>query len=204
MSAASTGRVPGRPRHRHRRRGRRAGFIPGFTEQIEGIAAGRDPHHRGDLPRGLRRQGTGRQGGRDSRSPPSRCAGPSCPPSMMNWPRKSVSRAWRSCASVVRGEIQREYDQLSRLRLKRQLLDALAEMITFDSPEGMVDSRVRPDLAAAGGRSQGRSAGRGRQGQGRGQRCGPNTAPSPSGVSDWACCSPRSAGSTASALALTR
>jgi len=35
--------------------------------------------------------------------------------------------------------MQQEYDQLSRLRLKRQLLDALADAAKFASPEGMVN-----------------------------------------------------------------
>ena len=41
---------------------------------------------------------------------------------------------------LVRSQIQREYDQLSRLRLKRQLLDRLNDMVSFASPEGMVDA----------------------------------------------------------------
>ncbi len=40
---------------------------------------------------------------------------------------------------MVTQRIQSEYDQLSRLRLKRQLLDALAGMVQFPSPEGMVE-----------------------------------------------------------------
>ena len=35
------------------------------------------------------------------------------------------------------------------MRLKRELLDALAEQADFPVPEGMVRGRVRPDLAAA-------------------------------------------------------
>ena len=35
--------------------------------------------------------------------------------------------------------IQAEYDQIARLRLKRQLLDALADVAKFASPEGMVE-----------------------------------------------------------------
>ena len=39
------------------------GFIPGFSEQMVGMSPGRDPHHQRDLPRRVRRQGIGRQGG---------------------------------------------------------------------------------------------------------------------------------------------
>jgi len=40
----------------------------------------------------------------------------------------------------IRGQIQREYDQLSRLRLKRQLLDRLNELVSFDLPPSLVDA----------------------------------------------------------------
>jgi len=42
--------------------------------------------------------------------------------------------------AAISGRMRREYDQLSRLRLKRQLLDALAERATFAPPQGMVDA----------------------------------------------------------------
>ena len=49
--------------------------------------------------------------------------------------------------------MQREYDQLARLKLKRQLLDALAGRADFPAPEGMVNAefeqiwqRVQADL----------------------------------------------------------
>ncbi len=40
---------------------------------------------------------------------------------------------------TVRDQIGREYGRMTRLRLKRQLLDKLAEMHSFPVPEGMVD-----------------------------------------------------------------
>ncbi len=40
---------------------------------------------------------------------------------------------------TVTRRIQTEYDQMSRLRLKRQLLDALADVAKFAAPEGMVE-----------------------------------------------------------------
>ena len=46
--------------------------------------------------------------------------------------------------SEVRGliaqQIQREYDQLARLKVKRALLDALAERADFTAPEGLVEA----------------------------------------------------------------
>ena len=41
--------------------------------------------------------------------------------------------------TLITRRIQAEYDQIARLRLKRQLLDALAEVAKFASPEGMVE-----------------------------------------------------------------
>ncbi len=40
---------------------------------------------------------------------------------------------------IVRERIQREYDQVSRLRLKRDLLDKLAEQATFPVPESLAN-----------------------------------------------------------------
>jgi trigger factor len=40
--------------------------------------------------------------------------------------------------SVISKQMQREYDSMSRLRLKRQLLDVLAASATFSVPEAMV------------------------------------------------------------------
>ncbi len=41
---------------------------------------------------------------------------------------------------AIGGQMQREYDQLSRLRIKRELLDALAAGADFAVPEGMVQA----------------------------------------------------------------
>ena len=41
---------------------------------------------------------------------------------------------------VITEQMQREYDQLSRMGLKRELLDALAGRVDFPAPEGMVES----------------------------------------------------------------
>jgi len=40
---------------------------------------------------------------------------------------------------MITQRIQAEYDQMSRLRLKRELLDALADLVKFASPEVMVE-----------------------------------------------------------------
>jgi trigger factor len=66
---------------------------------------------------------------------------------------------------MVTEMLQREYDGLSRLGVKRRLLDALSERASFEVPEGMVESefkqiweRVEADLKA--GRLDGEDAGK--------------------------------------------
>ena len=44
---------------------------------------------------------------------------------------------------AVREQIEKEYATMSRLRLKRALLDALAENHDFDVPKGMVDMEFK-------------------------------------------------------------
>eukprot|EP01037_Dinobryon_pediforme_P002697 gene2697-2737_t len=41
---------------------------------------------------------------------------------------------------AIASSMQREYDQLSRLRIKRELLDALAKVVDFPVPDSMVDA----------------------------------------------------------------
>jgi trigger factor len=69
---------------------------------------------------------------------------------------KSVGMAdLAALKDAIRGSLQREYDALSRLRLKRNLLDILADRASFAVPEGMVEAefaqiwqRVEADLKA--------------------------------------------------------
>ena len=57
--------------------------------------------------------------------------------------------------NLITEQMQREYDQLSRMRLKRELLDALSATASFPAPEGMVEAefaqiwqRIEADRAA--------------------------------------------------------
>ena len=56
---------------------------------------------------------------------------------------------------IITDQMQREYDNLSRMRLKRELLDNLAGSVDFPAPEGMVEAefgqiwqRIEADRAA--------------------------------------------------------
>ena len=55
---------------------------------------------------------------------------------------------------VITGQIQREYDQMSRLRIKRELLDILSEKAEFPAPQNLVEAefnaiwqRVEADIS---------------------------------------------------------
>jgi trigger factor len=130
------------------------GFIPGFTEQLDGLAPGGTktvdvafPEEYGakDLAgkrahfevtaKGLKRPVT---------------------PTADDELAKSVGfDTLDALKEMIRGQLQREYDSLSRLKVKRALLDALADRASFPVPEGMVDAefgqiwqRVEADLKA--------------------------------------------------------
>ena len=47
---------------------------------------------------------------------------------------------------MVAAQIKREYDQVSRNKLKRQLLDALDKAHDFELPPSLVDAEFNPDL----------------------------------------------------------
>ncbi len=44
---------------------------------------------------------------------------------------------------AISGSMQREYDELTRMRIKRELLDALALQANFEVPESMVDAEFK-------------------------------------------------------------
>ena len=59
---------------------------------------------------------------------------------------------------LIAGQMQREYDGISRMRIKRDLLDKLSEQAAFPAPEGMVEgefnqiwARVESDRKDGGG-----------------------------------------------------
>jgi trigger factor len=66
---------------------------------------------------------------------------------------------------AVRERIQREYDQVSRLRLKRELLDTLAEQATFPVPESLAEGEFdaiwrRVEADRKGGQTDDEDAGK--------------------------------------------
>jgi trigger factor len=115
------------------------GFIPGFTEQLEGMSAGESRTIEVAFPEGY---GVAELAGK---------------PATFDIAAKQLKRAVVPAAdeelakkigfeglddlkTALKGRFQHELDQLARLRTKRQLLDALAGMAGFAVPQGMVDA----------------------------------------------------------------
>ena len=116
------------------------GFIPGFSEQLEGMRPERDAATiEVSFPA---EYGVPTLAGKAATFEVT-CQGAEPPGgagrSTTSWRRSWASRTWPRCATRSPSASSAEYDQLSRLRLKRQLLDALADMVQFPSPEGMVE-----------------------------------------------------------------
>lgn len=113
------------------------GFIPGFAEQIEGIRPGETRTVSVTFPEGY---GVAALAGKAAQFEVSAksIGRPVVPAVDEELAHKLGFETLDEMREVVRHRIQREYDQLSRLRLKRLLLDKLNEMVTFASPESMV------------------------------------------------------------------
>ena len=131
------------------------GFIPGFSEGLEGIRVGETRHVEVTFPA-------------EYHAP--ELAGR---PAVFEMTAKALKKAAKpvlddefaktlgieggieAVRTQLREVIQREYDQVARQRVKRQLLDALSERADFPVPESMVEAefeqiwkRVEEDMKA--------------------------------------------------------
>jgi trigger factor len=114
------------------------GFIPGFSEQLEGMR----PEERRTIEVSFPAEyGVPTLAGKAATFEVSAKAlsRPMVPAADDELAKKLAFEDLAEMRNTVTQRIQSEYDQLSRLRLKRQLLDALADMVQFPSPEGMVE-----------------------------------------------------------------
>ena len=113
------------------------GFIPGFTEGLEGIRPGETRTVSVSFPEAY---GSAELAGK---------------PAQFEITAKALKTKVRTVADdafaktlglesaeklreEIRGSLQREYDGLARLRVKRTLLDQLSDRVDFPVPEGMV------------------------------------------------------------------
>jgi trigger factor len=115
------------------------GFIPGFTDQLEGLRPGEtrtievtfpDPYVAPDLAGKLAQfEIAAKKIQRIVSTPVDDALAQKLGIGTMDELRRNIAR-----------RIQTEYDQLGRLRLKRELLDRLAEAVGFAVPQSMVDT----------------------------------------------------------------
>ncbi|MBI0538308.1 trigger factor [Roseomonas sp. KE2513] len=115
------------------------GFIPGFTEGLEGIRVGETRKVRVSFPEAY---GSSELAGKPAefeitaKALKKRAAAPADDEFAKSLGLESAEKL----RDELRASIQREYDQLTRLRVKRSLLDQLAERADFPVPEGMVEA----------------------------------------------------------------
>lgn len=114
------------------------GFAPGFTEQIEGIRPGETRTITVTFPE---QYGNAELAGKvaEFEITAKTVKQVLIPAVDDELARKLGFENLDEVRQVVRTQIQREYDQLSRLRLKRQLLDQLDGMVSFALPETMLE-----------------------------------------------------------------
>jgi trigger factor len=114
------------------------GFIPGFTEQLEGMKPGESRAIEVTFPT---EYAVPNLAGKPAtfEITAKKLSRPMVPALDDEFAKKLGFDDFAAMREAVTQRIQGEYDQMSRLRLKRQLLDALAGMAQFASPEGMVE-----------------------------------------------------------------
>ncbi len=130
------------------------GFVPGFSEGMEGMRAGEvrvvevtfpaEYHAEALAGKAARFEVTAKSLGKPAEQPVDDSLA-----------TKLGFEGIDTLRETVRAQMQRELDQMSRLRLKRDLLDVLAEKADFPAPQNLVDAefaaiwqRVEQDLSA--------------------------------------------------------
>jgi trigger factor len=115
------------------------GFIPGFTEQLAGLAPGESRTISVTFPEDYGAKNlAGKAATFDvtAKALKRRVV----PAIDDDFAKKLGFEEIARVRELVTQQMQREYDQLSRSRLKRQLLDALAKLADFPAPESMVNA----------------------------------------------------------------
>ncbi len=130
------------------------GFIPGFTEQMVGMAPGDSRDIDVTFPADY---GSADLAGKHARfTIAAKALKARKAVAIDDDLAKAVGMAdLAALKDAIRGSLQREYDALSRMKVKRALLDQLADRASFPVPEGMVEQefaqiwqRVEADLKA--------------------------------------------------------
>lgn len=115
------------------------GFIPGFTEQLEGISAGETRTIQVNFPEDY---GAKELAGKQAEFEiTAKSLAVAQVPAIDDELAKAMGlESVEDLKTKVTEQITREFDQLSRVKLKRGLLDALAERAQFAAPVSLVDA----------------------------------------------------------------
>lgn len=115
------------------------GFIPGFTEQLEGMAPGENRTIIVNFPADYQAaELAGKEATFDvSAKALKRAVEPALDDALAT---KIGFEDFEKLKDAIRGQVAGEYDEMSRLRIKRELLDALAERAAFEAPPSMVEA----------------------------------------------------------------
>jgi trigger factor len=114
------------------------GFIPGFTEQLEGTKPGETRTINVTFPEEYGAKDlAGKAATFEITAKALRY--PVVPAIDEELAKKLGFEGLEPAKEMIAQQIQREYDQLGRQRLKRALLDALADKVSFGLPDGLVE-----------------------------------------------------------------
>ena len=130
------------------------GFIPGFADQLEGLSAGESRVITVSFPADYQAaELAGKEATFDIDAKALKRPIDAAVDDELA--RKIGFEGLEQVREALSGQVRQEYEQLSRMRIKRELLDALSEQTSFEAPEGMVEaefasiwSRVEQDLKA--------------------------------------------------------
>jgi trigger factor len=116
-----------------------SGFIPGFTEQLEGATVGESRVINVTFPE---EYGAKELAGKAATFDITvkKLKQPVVPAIDDELAKKLGFEAMDRVRDLITQQIQREYDQMARLRVKRELLDALAAVASFPVPQGMLEA----------------------------------------------------------------
>jgi len=115
------------------------GFIPGFAEQMEGMAEGDQKTISVTFPENY---GNAELAGKAATFDVTakKVRKPVVAEINDDLAMKMGYDTLDEVKTDIRARRQREYDSMSRMRIKRQLLDKLADMVSFPVPQGMLDA----------------------------------------------------------------
>lgn len=116
-----------------------AGFIPGFAEQIEGMSAGEEKIINVTFPADYQaKELAGKEAQFEIKA--NSLKKPVDPAIDDELAKKMGFESLEKLRELISSQAENKYSQLTRLRIKRELLDKLAERTDFEAPESMIEA----------------------------------------------------------------